>query len=222
MNSVTKIRLLLPRFAMAGFICIFGIHPRCTASPLENITFAAFDTETTGFSPRSARIVEIAAVKFRGGNILESRSWLINPGIPIPESSRRVHGISDKMVADAPGFGAVFPEFIEFTEGAVLLAHNAGFDVRFLRAEIERAGLRPPANEVLDTLRLFRGWFPEAEAHNLRALVEHLGVKAASFHRALADASYLAEIFTRGVSALPEQPSLKELEESAGGAMTFK
>jgi len=156
--------------------------------PLNDVTFVAFDVETTGFNRDFDRIIEIGGVKFKGGKVVESRTWLINPGSKIPKQAQMVHGITDAMVADAQEFQLVFAEFSKFVGDAVLLAHNAGFDVRFMRAEIERNNLKPVTNAVLDTLKISRKAYPELESHSLESLKRELNLPSSGIHRALPDA----------------------------------
>lgn len=188
-----------------------------SSAPVTNIIFTAFDTETTGFSPKNDRIVEIGAVKFRGnGEVLAVTSWLINPGMPIPFYATEVNGITDAMVADAPSFNAVWTEFAAFCKDSILLAHNATFDTGFLRAELERAGIAPPALPVGDTLPLFRRWFPQTKSHSLESLSLILGVQGEIYHRAEADSLRLINIFNAGMKSRPDM-QLDQLERDAGG-----
>ena len=103
-------------------------------TPLRDVTFVVVDLETTGGSPLSCAITEIGAVKVRGGEVLGEFQTLVNPGEPIPAFIAVLTGITDTMVAPAPRIGAVLPAFAEFCRGTVLVAHNAPFDVGFLRA----------------------------------------------------------------------------------------
>jgi len=191
------------------------------AEPLTNVTFVAFDLETTGFSAEFDRIIEIGAVKFRNGKVLKSRGWLINPGVPITADSQHIHGITEEMVADSPSFREVFPQFADFIKGAVLLAHNADFDVRFISAELEKNNMSALENIVLDALRLARVWFPDAGSYNLESLVKYLGIPAGSFHRALADSQYVTAIFLAGVRKLPPNATLEALIKTASAPLKF-
>lgn len=109
--------------------------------------------------------MEIGAVKYLDGQIIQSTHWLINPGMPIKNS--HVHGITDEMVAGCPGFSETYREFQDFVGNGVLIAHNASFDVRFMTAEIKRNQLVPLPNPTLNSLTLFRRWFPDAPSHKL-------------------------------------------------------
>jgi DNA polymerase III epsilon subunit len=192
------------------------------AQPVSNITFTAFDTETTGLDSHSGRIVEIGAVRFCNGVKIEQKAWLINPGIPIPESATRIHGITDEAVADSPHFKEVLAEFIEFVDGDMLLAHNARFDIRFLSAEAERNDIHAPTNAVVDTLRLARTWFPDADGFSLPNLLDHIGLQEEDFHRGLADAEHVMQLFLAGTTARPPEYDRDDLLRDAGGSLTFE
>lgn len=190
-------------------------------SKIGNVTFVAFDLETTGLSPANDRIVEIGAVKFRNGKVIDQKSWLVNPGRSIPWLVQQVHGITDEMVKDAPDFATVYREFSDFIEGSVLMAHNARFDASFLAAEIQRAGFPLPQNKVIDTLKLFRRWFPEAPSYTLSDIVEYTAINPGVFHRALEDSAYLFFIFQKGLAERPDVAYLRDVFSEAGGPMTL-
>ncbi|MDF7799216.1 3'-5' exonuclease [Pontiellaceae bacterium B1224] len=177
-------------------------------------TFVAFDVETTGFSPEEERVIEIGAVKYCDGEIVDSTHWLINPGCPILNSE--VHGISDEMIIGYPGFNDTYRAFSNFVGNAVLLAHNASFDVRFMTAEIERNGLKPLPNPTINTLTLFRRWFPDAPSHKLGPLAEYLKIPVAVEHRAEDDSATLLKIFNLGLETRPSI-TLGEITAAANG-----
>lgn len=188
---------------------------------LEEVTFVAFDLETTGLDAARERIVEIAAVKFRNRTFLEARSWLINPGTPVPEDSARVHGISDALLESAPAFPSVYPDFCGFIRGCVLVAHNAPFDVRFLLAETRRHRLERPGVRVLDSLALARRWYAGQESYRLPRLVESLGLPEGGFHRALADAHHVMHLFTHGSRRLADTARVEDLVATPGTSRRF-
>lgn len=188
---------------------------------LGQAVFVAFDIETTGFDPVQDRVVEIGAVKFKGTNVIAQKSWLINPGRSIPHWAERVHGITDAMVAGQPAFSRVHPEFLAFIAGTTLLAHNARFDLAFIRAEAERNQLAVPANEVIDSLRLFRTWFPEAGSHSLAALAQHLAIDDEGLHRAIADTVCLFRILQAGLARHGPLDTPVSLKKAAGGTLRF-
>lgn len=191
-------------------------------TPLSEVVFVSFDVETTGFDPASERILELGAVKFRDGKVIEQKSWLINPEMRIHFAARRVHGISSRTLKDKEVFATVYPEIVEFFGDAVLLAHNASFDVNFMSEEIKRNKLAAPANITIDTLSLFRKWFPQAPAHNLMALVEYTGVTGGQFHRGLDDAFYVVEVFIKGREQHSEYKTLGDLIDASGGYLRFQ
>ena len=185
--------------------------------PVKDAVFVAFDTETTGFSAKKDRVVEIGAVKFCGdGTVLASANWLINPQRNIPFYATKVHGITPEMTANAPSFAEVWPAFELFCVGSVLLAHNASFDMGFLRAELQRANLKIPPLVVADTLPLFRKWFPGASGHSLEKLITYLNVPGGTTHRAEADAFYIVNIFKAGMKSRVGL-SMPCFEQEAGG-----
>ena len=186
-----------------------------------NVTFVAFDTETTGFSPTGDRIIEIGAVKFRNGKILAEKSWLINPGRWIPPWVIDVHGITNEDVKNKPSFKEIYPGFMEFVQGSVLMAHNARFDISFMAEEIRRAELPMLNNLVVDSLPLFRKWFPAARSYTLSEVAHYTEVDTGVLHRALADTVYVVLIFEKGLSKRVDQLRLGELYRESGGAMSF-
>ena len=200
------------------FAILILLAPALFAAPLAGATFVAFDTETTGFSPANERIIEIGAVKYRDGKIVASTHWLINPGIPINNSS--VHHITDEMVSGHPPFADTYKAFVRFVGDSVLLAHNASFDVRFMQAEIERNHLEPLPNPVIDSLALFRKWYPATPSHKLGALAEQLDVPTGSQHRAEDDSRTLVLIFGQWLEQHPSL-TLGQLRADANGFYFF-
>jgi len=169
-------------------------------SAIADITFVAFDTETTGLSPDANRIVEIGAVKFKAGKIIGKQQWLVNPGEHIPFFASNVHGIDDAMVADEPSFAEVYRDFLEFVGDSVLIAHNSRFDRDFMQAEMKRAGIDSPNLPLLDSLKLFRRLVPDSPSHSIGALVEYYDIEAENFHRALIDSVYIVKIMDKAIS----------------------
>lgn len=188
---------------------------------VDEITLIAFDTETTGLSPKSDRIVEIGVAHFRQGQPEEPVSWLIDPGREIPAYATKVHGISDAMVKGQPPFKDIYPRFLDVAGDAVLLAHNASFDLRFISAEANRNDLDPPGNQVIDTLKLFRKWFPDAPSHNLGKLAEYVGIELGAMHRAEADATLMLRILQKGLASRGPEVTWDDLVRDAGGLMQF-
>ena len=134
------------------------------ATPLRETTFVVVDLETTGGSPLACQITEIGAVKVRGGEVLGEFQTLVNPHSAIPPFIAVLTGITDSMVAGAPGIESALPAFLDFARGTVLVAHNAPFDLGFLRAACDRTGTQWPGNDSLDTARLARRVLTRDEA----------------------------------------------------------
>ena len=182
--------------------------------PLREVTFVVVDLETTGGSAQTEAITEIGAVKVRGGQVLGEFATLVDPGRAIPPQITVLTGISDAMVVDAPRIGTVMPGFLEFIRGCVLVAHNAAFDVGFLRAACVQLQMVWPAPAVVCTVRLARSVLSKAEAPSVRlsALAPLLGSRVAPDHRALTDARATVDVLhalferlgTVGVHSLTE------------------
>lgn len=161
-----------------------------------DLTIAFVDTETTGTDSAVDRVIEVGIVIGRQGAVVERHSWLLHPGMPIPEASTAVHGITDADVAEQPSFADVAPEIVERFGGALPAAYNAEFDRGFLLAELERAGHLPerPAPAVrgevrwLDPLVFARELYPGRQSRALGAMCERLGIELVKAHRATDDA----------------------------------
>ena len=162
---------------------------------LIDTTFVVLDLETTGLSAQRDRITEVGAVKVRGGEVLGELQTFVNPQRSIPASISAVTGITDAMVRDAPPVEAVLPTVLSFLDGHVLVAHNAGFDLGFLRAAAERIEYGPLDPTVLDTARLARRLLKD-EVRNCRlaTLAQHLRARTSPEHRALADARATVDV----------------------------
>lgn len=159
-------------------------------TPLRDVTFCVVDLETTGGSPADCGITEIGAVKVRAGEVLGEFQTLVNPGEAIPPFIAVLTGITDGMVAGAPRIGGVLPAFLEFARGCVLVAHNAPFDIGFLKAAADIHGCRWPSFDVIDTARLARHVVTRDDAPNckLGSLAKLFHSPVTPEHRALGDA----------------------------------
>ncbi|SFE73891.1 3'-5' exonuclease [Roseivivax sediminis] len=169
-------------------------------APLSALTYCVFDTETTGLLPHRDDVVQIGAVRVVNGRIVPGERFetLVDPGRPIPEAATRVHGISDHMVAGAPDMLRASRDFHGFATGAVIVAHNAPFDMAFLHRHAPAAGVTWD-HPILDTVLLSAILFGTTETHTLDALAERLGidVPAAGRHTAMGDAAVTAQVFLR-------------------------
>jgi DNA polymerase III subunit epsilon len=165
-------------------------------TPLRATTFVVFDLETTGVSDEDT-ITEFGAVKVRGGEVLGEFATLVDPGRGIPPEVVALTGITNAMVYTAPRLDAVLPAFMEFIGGAVLVAHNAGFDVNFVRKACERHGYRWPRPATLCTVQLARRVLTREEAPSCRlsALAELFQASTKPNHRALSDARATVDVF---------------------------
>ncbi|MDQ3767079.1 MAG: DEDD exonuclease domain-containing protein [Actinomycetota bacterium] len=157
-------------------------------TPLSEVTFCVVDLETTGGSPQTSSISEIGALKIRCGQVLGSFATLVHPDEPVPAFVRLLTGISNELVADAPAIEAVLPSFLEFLRDAVVVAHNARFDVGFLNAALVRLSYPPLANPVVDTAALARKVLAgEVRDHKLDTLARHFRCAHHPNHRAFPD-----------------------------------
>ena len=163
--------------------------------PLNDTTFAVVDLETTGGAAAAANIIEIAAARVRSGRVLEEFQQLVNPGSRLPPFITRLTGIDDAMLADQPPITAVWPRFMEFLGDAVIVAHNAAFDLGFLNAAAVAHGGRALSQPHLCTLRLARRLMPDLRRRSLDALAGHFGIPTRDRHRALGDVRITVDIF---------------------------
>ncbi len=167
-------------------------------------TFVVFDLETTGFSPSKNQIIEIGAVKVVNGSITERFSTFVNPKVPIPFEIEQLTSINDDMVLDAPTIDEILPKFMEFCQDAVMVAHNADFDMSFIKHNCSALGL-DCEKTVLDTVALSRVLLPALNRFKLDTVAKALNVSLAHHHRAVDDAACTAEIFVKLVEMLRDR-----------------
>ncbi len=166
--------------------------------------FVVFDIETTGFSPVNNRIIEIGAVKVCGGRVTERFSTFVNPQVPIPFEIEKLTSIRDDMVMDAPLIEEVLPKFLEFCQGCILVAHNAGFDMSFMLENARRQNL-PMEHAYIDTVGIARVLLPNQAKHTLDAVAKTLNISLENHHRAVDDAECTAWIFVKLIQMLEEK-----------------
>jgi DNA polymerase III epsilon subunit family exonuclease len=192
--------------------------------PLSETTFAVFDVETTGLSPTYGhRVCEVGCLRARGGVELGWFESLVDPGRSISPGAFHVNRITAEMLEGAPRFDAVAGSLLEVMEGAVLVAHNAPFDLGFLAAELEIARLARPENPAINTLSLARRVY-RFPRNGLEAVAAALRVERGTAHRAMGDVRTTLRVLERMLEDLERQwgmTRLGELIELQGGPIRF-
>lgn len=184
-------------------------------------SYVVFDIETTGFSPDVNHIIEIGAVKVENGKIIDRFSSFINPQVPIPYRIEELTHINDKMVIDAPTVDVVLPQFLEFCEGSVMVAHNADFDVSFIKKKAANLGVDFNPTYV-DTVAMARFLLPSLNRFKLDTVAKAVGVNLDNHHRAVDDAACTAEIFVKFILMLEERgiENLDQLNEQGTNSVS--
>ena len=156
--------------------------------------YCVFDLETTGISHITEKITEVGIIKIKNGEVIDTFESFVNPEKPIPEEVVNVTHITDDMVKDAPTIDKLMPKILEFMKGSVLVAHNADFDIGFMKHNCEQLGLEFEFSHI-DTLRLAKAIYPEFGRYRLGYIAEKLGIKVDVAHRALDDVKTLVAVF---------------------------
>ncbi|MBR5295427.1 MAG: PHP domain-containing protein, partial [Clostridia bacterium] len=177
--------------------------------------FVIFDIETTGLSPLSCQITEIGAVLYKNGEVIDRFSTFVDPGEPIPQNIVELTGITDEMVQGAPKPLDAVKDFLSFAGDRLLIAHNANFDMGFIKKVCEDNNL-PLPNPYLDTLALSRFLNPDLKKHKLDTLQEYFGLESFNHHRAFEDAEMLGKIFDAMISKM-EQEGVRNLDDMMAG-----
>jgi len=164
---------------------------------IDQIEFCVLDTETTGLAPeRGDRIIELACVKIKAGQIKTQFHTLINPQRDIPTEALAIHGISQDMLKGAPLMQKVMPEFLKFIQGSHLCAYNAAFDLDFLKKELQLLGQEmPPDIYIIDVLAMARRLLPNFSQYNLAYVAQSLDIAQEQKHRALYDVYTTIAVF---------------------------
>lgn len=149
--------------------------------------YTVVDTETTGLDPEKDRLIEIAAIRVRGGKEVGRFETLVKPGRKLSKKIVSITNITDEMLKDAPAPEECLPNFLEFLRDDVIVAHNANFDVDFISESLQRCGLPPLENNFIDTLRIARYVEPDMDDHKLSTLAKEYKIPQPTAHRALAD-----------------------------------
>ena len=166
--------------------------------------YCVLDLETTGFSFRTEKITEVGIMKIKNGEVIDSFETFVNPEKPIPYRVVEVTNITDDMVKDAPKIDEVFPKILEFIGDSVLVAHNADFDIGFLKYNASQLGYTLE-NTYLDTLRLAKELFPNYKKYKLGIIAENLGIKVEVAHRALDDVDTTVKVLKVMMNMLKEK-----------------
>lgn len=181
--------------------------------------YVIFDLETTGISPNYDEVIEISALKVKGGEVVDEFNTLVNPGRKIPFGATKVNGITNAMVAEAPAFSHVLAEFLDFAEDLVLVGHNiARFDMKFIWRDAEQYFGEIPQNNYVDTLQVARKHLPKMEHHRLVDLAEHYGISSEGAHRALNDCYMNQKVYECMVAEMREAHQ-KRVEEARKKAL---
>ena len=176
--------------------------------------YVIFDLETTGISPNYDEVIEISALRVKGGEVVDEFNTLVNPGRKIPFGATKVNGITNAMVAEAPAFSHVLAEFLDFAEGLVLVGHNiARFDMKFIWRDAEQYFGEIPQNNYVDTLQVARKHLPKMDHHRLVDLAEYYGISSEGAHRALNDCYMNQKVYECMVSEMREAQK-KRVEEA--------
>ena len=186
-------------------------------------TYCVLDLETTGFSFRTEKITEIGIMKIKNGEVVDQFECFVNPEKPIPQRVVEVTNITDEMVKDAETIDKVLPKVIEFVGDSVLVAHNADFDIGFLKHNAKELGLTLE-NTYLDTLRLAKEVYPDLKKYKLGYIAESLGIEVLVAHRALDDVDTTVKVFNKMLEKLKEKgiEKLEDIEKINDGQVNFK
>lgn len=205
--------------------------------PLDELPLVFFDIETTGLEYARCHIIEVAAVEFRGGKETARFSSFVKPIDPdqpatlfgkpvaaIPAEITRITGIGREMVEGAPEFEEIYPALRKTFGEAILVAHNAEFDLSFLAHKLEKMGEKRPTNPIIDTLKLSRALERGPGPHNMDYLKKKYGITAAKAHRALDDTLALQEVFLKLAAQIPRTGPLKlrDLVKLHGPPLEFR
>ena len=186
----------------------------CVAFPQKqdiDTEYCILDIETTGLSFRTEKITEFGIMKYKNGEVIDSFESFVNPEKPIPKEVVDITNITDEMVKDAPTIKEIMPKVLEFIGDSVLVAHNADFDIGFIKYNCKQLGLELN-NTYIDTLRLAKDLFPGYKKYKLGIIADNLGIKVEVAHRALDDVDTLVKVFQVMLKILKEK-GVKKLED---------
>lgn len=212
---------------------IYGVEAYLVPDKIPSVSFpkkqaidteyCVLDIETTGLSFRTEKITELGAVKYKNGEIIEEFECFVNPEKPIPEEVVNITHITDEMVKDAGTIEEILPKFLEFIGDSIIVAHNADFDVGFIKYNAEQLGYKLN-NTYIDTLRLAKDLFPDYKKYKLGIIAEKLGIQVDVAHRALDDVITLVKVFKVMVEMLKEKgvKTVNDIDKLEEGKADFK
>ena len=189
-----------------------GIVEDARGQVIDDCAWVVLDVETTGLNTHADEIIEIGAVRIEHGVEVAEFSELINPGRPVPDKVVEITGITSAMLRDKRALMEVMPEFAKFCEGAVLVAHNASFDMSFFRRAFRQAGF-PFDFTILDTLALVRNQYPHNKSHKLGTMCKQLGISLLNAHRAVHDARATSLLLLKVVQEIQQEKHIQTLNE---------
>ena len=193
--------------------------------PLEDATYVVFDLETTGLSAIYDSIIEVGAVKMKGGQVIDRFESFINPGHPLSSFTTELTGITDSDVQDAPEVDPVLRKFWDFCQGSILVAHNASFDIGFINQVYKNIGLGSSELPAIDTLELSRLVNPDLRTHGLKALSKRYKIELEQHHRAIYDSEATGYLLFKLLDQAKEQYKMVshgQLNEDMGNKDSFK
>ncbi|PGM88205.1 3'-5' exonuclease [Bacillus cereus] len=184
------------------------------------LDYVVIDFETTGFNSYNDKIIQVAAVKYRNHELVDQFVSYVNPERPIPDRITSLTGITNYRVSDAPTIEEVLPLFLAFLHTNVIVAHNASFDMRFLKSNVNMLGLPEPKNKVIDTVFLAKKYMKHAPNHKLETLKRMLGIRLSS-HNAFDDCITCAAVYQRCAS-IEEEGKRKVQKEVLDEAVAYE
>ncbi len=178
---------------------------RARGESLDSLDYIVLDIETTGLEPTQHELTEIGALKIKGKELQNIFSSLILPQNPIPPEITRLTGIDNDMVKDSPSARQILPSFLEFIDSSILVAHNADFDVPFLKHHLKQLTDQELTNESICTVKIARFLLPELESYKLHNVASCFGIQAENRHRAVGDAELTFQIWIKFIDLLKEK-----------------
>jgi DNA polymerase-3 subunit epsilon len=191
-------------------------------TPWPELSFVAFDTETSGAYPLGSEIVEVGLVRWEGGRETAAFDQLIHPRKPMDQEVIKIHGITNEMVANSPDMKDVIEKVVDFIGDSLLIAHHAPFDLGFLTWDIERFGLKLPKSPAICSSLISRKLIKGSENHKLQTLIKHLNIQAGPAHRAESDARACLEVALHCFQKMGATATLGEILRVQGKDLAWR